>query len=63
MITGGAPVGFDGPSLLGGGVIKPATREELLATMPSKPAADKLIERFFDEEDSPVPTFRKNFNS
>jgi len=33
--------------------------EEILATLPAKPAADKMMKRFFDDENSPVPTFRK----
>ncbi|RDL36150.1 uncharacterized protein BP5553_06762 [Venustampulla echinocandica] len=45
-----------GPPLLYGPV-KPVSFEELLASVPARPALDKLIEKFFDEKDSPVPTF------
>ncbi|KAG9230545.1 hypothetical protein BJ875DRAFT_152352 [Amylocarpus encephaloides] len=46
----------NGPPLLFSQV-KPATFEEILATLPSKPAVDKILERFFDEKDSPMPSF------
>lgn len=48
----------DAPGLLWG-MAKPVNREELIASLPPKPACDKLMARFFDEEESPVPTFRK----
>jgi len=48
----------DAPSLLCG-MARPVSKEELLATIPVKPACDKLMARFFDEVESPVPTFRK----
>ncbi len=49
--------GFDGPGILTG-ILQPITMEEILASLPAKPAADKLMNRFFEEENSPVPTFR-----
>jgi hypothetical protein len=48
----------DGPSLLSG-LVKPISFSEVLATLLAKPAMDKLIERFFDERESPVPAFRE----
>lgn len=47
----------DAPSLLCG-MARPVSREELIATIPPKVACDKLMARFFDEENSPVPTYR-----
>jgi hypothetical protein len=38
---------------------KPATFKEILATIPEKPALDRIIARFFDGENSPIPTLRK----
>jgi hypothetical protein len=32
---------------------------ELLASLPEKSVTDKLLERFFDEEDFLVPSLRK----
>ncbi|KAL2073294.1 hypothetical protein VTL71DRAFT_10618 [Oculimacula yallundae] len=46
----------DAPSLLYG-MARPVSREELIASIPSKPACDKLMARFFDDEHSPVPTY------
>ncbi|PMD57147.1 uncharacterized protein K444DRAFT_535235 [Hyaloscypha bicolor E] len=46
----------NGPGLLCG-VVKPVGLEELLATIPPKCTTDKLIERFFDKKNSPIPTF------
>ncbi|CZT44129.1 uncharacterized protein RSE6_04257 [Rhynchosporium secalis] len=46
----------DATSLLCG-MARPVSREELLASIPPKPACDKLMARFFDEEHSPVPTY------
>ncbi|KAK9368461.1 hypothetical protein V1509DRAFT_622988 [Lipomyces kononenkoae] len=54
LLTSFASASVDGPSLLSGPV-KPVGVSELLATIPAKPAADKLIARFFDDEKSPVP--------
>ena len=47
----------DAPSLICG-MVRPLSREELIATIPAKPACDKLMARFFDEQNSPVPTYR-----
>lgn len=47
----------DTPSLLCG-MARPVSREELIATIPPKAACDKLMARFFDDERSPVPTYR-----
>lgn len=49
---------IDGPSLLSGPV-KPISIGELLATMPAKIAMDRLLERFFNEKESAVPSFRQ----
>ncbi|TVY85018.1 Equisetin cluster transcription factor eqxF [Lachnellula suecica] len=46
----------DGPALLCG-LLKPVGLDDLLATLPAKPAVDKLIQRFFEENNSPVPSF------
>ena len=47
----------DAPSLLCG-MARPVSREELIATIPPKAACDKLMARFFDDERSPVQTYR-----
>jgi len=47
-----------GPGLLCG-TVKPVGIEELLATIPPKSAADKLIALFFDKDHSPIPIFRE----
>ncbi|KAF4630074.1 hypothetical protein G7Y89_g8068 [Cudoniella acicularis] len=46
----------DGPTIFSG-PIKPITFQELLETIPAKPTLDKILERFFDLTDSPVPSF------
>ena len=51
----------DGPSFLCG-IVSPIGTAELLASLPAKPVADKLLAIFFDEEDSLVPSIRKNFS-
>ncbi|KAK4954754.1 hypothetical protein LTR66_013507 [Elasticomyces elasticus] len=48
-------------------VAKPATREELLASFPSKPATDRLVARYFNAYDPAVhiihgPTFQKQYD-
>lgn len=49
----------DGPSFLCG-IVSPIGMPELLASLPEKPVVERLIERFFDEEDFLVPSLRKN---
>jgi hypothetical protein len=51
--------GVDGPSLLCG-LVKPVSFEELLATLPPKPALDRLLQRFFNVNGPMTPTFRKS---
>jgi hypothetical protein len=48
----------DGPNLLHG-IVKPISREEILATIPSRQATDKLLEQFFDDSYSPAPALRE----
>ncbi|TVY38561.1 Pyrrolocin cluster transcription factor [Lachnellula occidentalis] len=36
---------------------EPVSFREVLATLPAKPAVEKLIRRFFDERECPVPAF------
>jgi hypothetical protein len=48
----------DGPSFLCG-IVSPIGMSELLASLPGKSVIDKLLERFFDEEDFLVPSLRK----
>lgn len=50
---------IDGPSLFFG-VTQPASMPELLSSFPSRPAVEKLLTRFFDNEEGPAPTFRKS---
>ena len=50
----------DGPSFLCG-IVSPIGISDLLASLPTKPVADKLLAIFFDEDDSLVPSLRKNF--
>ncbi|KUJ11858.1 uncharacterized protein LY89DRAFT_214223 [Mollisia scopiformis] len=47
---------IDGPSLFFG-VGQPTTLPELLSSLPSRPAVEKLLTRFFDNEEGPAPTF------
>ncbi|TVY33408.1 Equisetin cluster transcription factor [Lachnellula subtilissima] len=47
---------IDGPFLLSG-IVKPVSFSEILATLPAKSAVDKLILRFFDDKECPVPAF------
>lgn len=35
---------------------------DLLSSLPSRPAAEKLLTRFFDNEEGPAPTFRKSMS-
>jgi hypothetical protein len=51
---------IDGPSFLCG-IVSPIEIPELLASLPAKYVADKLIARFFDDDDFLVPSLRKNF--
>lgn len=51
---------FEGPSLFCG-IVQPIGMSEILASLPSKPACDRLMVRFWDEENSPVPTFSMHF--
>lgn len=51
-----------GPSFLCG-MVDPIDMPELLASLPPKPIADKLIGTFFDENDSLVPSLRKYIHS
>lgn len=44
----------DGPSLLSG-LVRPVEISELLATLPAKPAVDRLLSRFFDSHGLAVP--------
>ena len=53
---------MDGPSLLCG-MVKPIGVEELVASLPPKISANKLIVRFFDERDSPMSSLRKPLQS
>jgi len=46
---------INGPGLLCG--VVQVGMEELLATIPPKCTTDKLIERFFDKKNSPIPSF------
>lgn len=47
---------IDGPSLFFG-VSQPGSLPEMLASLPARPAAEKLLSRFFDNEEGPAPTF------
>jgi hypothetical protein len=47
----------NGPGILCG-VVRPVGIDELLATIPPKCSTDKLVKLFFDERESPIPTFR-----
>lgn len=49
---------INGPTLVSG-IPNPPDRAELLASLPSRPAADKFITRFFDSFDPPAPALRK----
>lgn len=50
-VASGAPLLYSG--------FKPATFREILATIPARPVLDKLVDRFFDEQNSPMATLRK----
>lgn len=53
---------IDGPSILSGGA-GPIDIPELLASLPEKSVADKLLALFFDEKDNLVPSLRKYLGS